>query len=318
MDNYYINIIIPLYNECRQFEQNIAAIENTLKESKIGYGFILVDDGSTDATWDMVKNICEKNIHIKAIKLSRNFGKEAAICAGLEHSNADAVITMDADLQHPPSLIPGMVRLWNEGYHVVECIKTHRGKESLFSKASAYLFYKLLKKLSGYNLENASDFKLLDKKVVDAWRLMNEKNTFFRGMSSWVGFNRTSLPFSVPERACGESKWSILGLFKLAINAVTSFSSLPLHLVTFLGIGFLAGAFILGVQTLARKFAGQALTGFTTVILLQLIIGSALMISLGIIGTYIAKIYDEVKGRPRYIISERLNIKDTDGGVVEK
>ena len=214
---------------------------------------------------------------------------------------------MDADLQHPPELIPEMVRLWKEeGYEVVEGVKALRGQESLVNKAGAGLFYYILSKFSGFDIKQASDFKLLDKKVVHAWQSMNERNTFFRGMSAWVGFNRISIPFNIKNRTGGASKWSLFKLFKLAINAITSFSSLPLHIVTFMGLIFLLGSLILGIQTLYMKLKGIAYSGFTTVILLLLIIGSTLMISLGIIGTYIAKIYEEVKGRPRYIVAEQI------------
>jgi dolichol-phosphate mannosyltransferase len=177
----------------------------------------------------------------------------------------------------------------------------------MVKKMGAGLFYNLLSKLSGFDMKQASDFKLLDKRVVYAWRGMNERGTFFRGMSAWVGYNRISIPFNVAERINGVSKWSFLKLCKLAVKAITSFSSFPLQIVTFMGVVFLAGALVLGVHTLCMKLMGLALSGFTTVILLLLIIGSSLMISLGVIGTYIARIYEEVKGRPRYIVADKIN-----------
>jgi len=268
------------------------------------YELILVDDGSNDGTWSILKDNACKNPRLKILRFSRNFGKEAAIMAGLSKSTKDACIIMDADLQHPPEMIPEMVRLWKEGYEVVEAVKEDRGQESSFSKFSASLFYKIMHRLSGFNLENASDFKLLDKKVVNALVQMPEKETFFRGMSAWVGYKRKEVYFKVPKRASGQSRWSTLKLFRLAITAFTSFSSLPLQFVTFIGILFLIGSVILGIQTLVMKLRGLAIGGFTTVILLLLITGSCLMISLGMIGMYIARIYNEVKARPRYIISE--------------
>ena len=244
---------------------------------------------------------------IRSIKLSRNFGKEAALCAGIENAGFDACITMDSDLQHPPEMIPEMVKKWKyEGYEIVEGVKSSRGKESLFNKAGALLFYYLMLKLSGVKLNNASDFKLMDAKVVDAWKRMKEHDTFMRGMSSWLGFKRISIPFSVAQREVGNTRWSFVKLFKLAMNAITSFSSLPLHLVTIMGILFLIGSLILGIHTIYRKITGSALDGFTTIILLQLIIGSTLMLSLGIIGSYIARIFNEVKKRPRFLISEQV------------
>lgn len=307
MDNYYISIIIPVYNEEKQIEETVGIIMQILSGNGIGCEFVLVDDGSSDGTWETITRLSRNFSCVSAIKLSRNFGKEAAICAGLERARGDACLIIDSDLQHPPSLIPEMARLWRiEGYDVVEGIKSSRGKESYVTRIGASLFYKLLKLLSGYDLENTSDFKLLDRRVVEVWKKLGEHNTFFRGMSTWVGFKRVSIPFNVSERKTGKSGWSFFKLLKLAIDAITSYSSLPLQVVTLIGVLFLLGSVVLGIQTLYKKFAGQALSGFTTVILLQLIIGSCLMISLGIIGTYLARIYDEVKSRPRYIVSEEI------------
>jgi polyisoprenyl-phosphate glycosyltransferase len=274
-------------------------------ENDIVYEFIIIDDGSTDDTWKELEGVSRDLPAIHLIRFSRNYGKEAALCAGLEEVDCDACIVMDSDLQHPPELIPEMVRLWKEeGYDVVEGEKILRGKEGVANKLGASMFYGVFKRLSGYDLNQASDFKLLDSKVVCAIKSMPERNTFFRGMSVWVGYKRKSIPFIVQDRMDGNSKWSVIKLSKLAMDAITSFSSLPLQLVTLLGITFLIGALILGGQTIYMKAAGIAFSGFTTVILLLLIMGSALMISLGIIGNYIAKIFNEVKGRPRYLIKE--------------
>jgi polyisoprenyl-phosphate glycosyltransferase len=310
MDEFLISIVIPVYHEGQQIRENLHIIHDILFNSRIEHEFVIVDDGSKDNTWDEVKKASFEIPGVNAIRFSRNFGKEAALCAGLEAVKGDACVVIDSDLQHPPSLIPEMVRLWKEeGYEVVEGVKSFRGKESIVNKLGASLFYDTLRRLSGYDLNMASDFKLLDVKVVSAILQMPERHTFFRGMSAWVGFRRMSIPFVVQERAKGNSKWSVLKLSKLALNAITSFSALPLQLVTFLGIAFLLGALVLGVQTVYMKLSGIAFSGFTTVILLLLLIGSALMISLGIIGTYIAKIFDEVKNRPRFLIKETTDDK---------
>jgi dolichol-phosphate mannosyltransferase len=301
-----VTVVIPVYNEELLINENVGVIAGFLRQAGTGFTILLVDDGSRDSTWQKLKELSKGHDFVKALRLSRNFGKEAAICAGLEEADGDACIIMDSDLQHPPQLIPEMIRLWKEdGYDVIEGVKSSRGNESMVKKVGAGMFYSILSKLSGLDMQQASDFKLLDRKVVDAWKKMNERGTFFRGMSAWVGYNRKSLPFSVGTRTRGTSKWSVFNLFNLAIKAITSFSSFPLHIVTFIGIFFLVGALILGIQTIYMKVSGMALSGFTTVILLLLIIGSALMISLGIIGTYIARIYEEVKFRPRYIVSEK-------------
>jgi glycosyltransferase involved in cell wall biosynthesis len=311
MDKSFITVVIPVYNEESQICENISVIKKCLAETGMEFMILLVDDGSTDGTWSRLKMLSEEIPSIKALRLSRNFGKEAALCAGLAAVEGDACIIMDADLQHPPTLIPEMIRLWkDEGYEVVEGVKALRGNESIINKVGANLFYQTLSKLSGFNMQQASDFKLLDKKVVSAWRSMNERGTFFRGMSAWVGYNRISIPFNVGMRTKGVSKWSLFNLFNLAVKAITSFSSFPLHLVTFMGVFFLIGALVLGIQTLYMKLMGIALSGFTTVILLLLIIGSCLMISLGVIGTYIARIYEEVKGRPRYIVADEIKSRE--------
>lgn len=303
-----ISLVIPVFEEEELICENIEKIKGVLDLANINHEFVLVDDGSIDSTWNELLKLKDSFDSVRAFRLSRNFGKEAALCAGLEMTTGDAVVVMDADLQHPPEMIPEMVRLWEqEKFDVVDGVKKSRGREKAFNFLSAGLFYKMLNKFSGINLKNASDFKLMDAKVIDAWRMLPEKDTFFRAMSFWVGFNRTSLEFEVAERTAGESKWSPMALLKLALTAITSFSSIPLHIVSFLGILFLLGSLGLGIHTVYMKFSGAAVSGFTTVILLLLIIGSTLMISLGIIGEYISRIYNEVKRRPRYIISEKTD-----------
>ena len=269
---------------------------------------IVVDDGSTDSTWQTLEKLAEQMPELKALRFTRNFGKEGAICAGLAYSSGQACIVIDSDLQHPPELIPEMVRLWRqEHWEIVEGIKKTRGSESLINRIGARFFYRTLSGLSGYNLYGSSDFKLLDRKVIDAWLDMRERNTFFRGMISWLGYRRKQVTFSVPRRRLTQSRWSFLGLFWLAVIAITAFSSLPLQAVTILGGLFLLGAITFSIYVLVMYFIGLAFPGFTTVIILELLIGGVLMISLGIIGTYIAQIYQEVKYRPRYVVAETLS-----------
>ena len=217
----------------------------------------------------------------------------------------NAVIVMDCDLQHPPEVIPQMWKLWLEGAEVVEGIKCSRGKESLAHKLSAGLFYKIMSKLIRMDMNASSDFKLLDRKVVDVLLTLPERNTFFRALSFWVGFRTQSVTYEVRERQFGESKWSFFSLMKYAVTNATSFSTLPLQLVTVMGVVSILFSVALFIQTVVKFLSGTAVEGFTTVILLILIIGGFLMLSLGIIGHYIDRIYEEVKGRPKYIISRR-------------
>jgi glycosyltransferase involved in cell wall biosynthesis len=302
-----LSIVIPLYREGMHLVATLKETLASLDTLGMAYELILVDDGSPDNTWQVIADQSQLFPAIKGIRLSRNFGKEAALAAGLEQASGDAIVVMDGDLQHPPTLIRTMVQQWKDGAEVVEAVKQHRGAESLYSKIRAKTFYAIFTRLAGYDLRGASDFKLMDRRVLDAWRGMGERNLFFRGMNAWLGFRRVQIPFDVPDRTGGESNWSVLQLARLAMTAVTSFSSAPLQLITFTGAGFAVFAIVLGTQTLYQKIAGHAVDGFTTVILLLLVIGGAVMLGLGIIGTYIARIYEEVKGRPRYIVAERVN-----------
>lgn len=307
MKQKLVSILIPIYQEGAQILENVRKVHNILEEHDIVHEFVLVDDGSGDDTWDYIVEAAREIPKVHAIRLSRNFGKEAALYAGIDAVKGDACVIMDADLQHPPELIPEMVRLWVEdGFEIVEGVKATRGKEKAINTIGAKLFYKAMKKMSGFDLMGASDFKLLSRQVILTLREFKERNTFFRGISVWVGFKRTCLSFEVAERTHGQSKWSLLKLLKLSINAITAYTAFPLQIVTIFGLGFLVASFLLGLQTLFNFFSGIAVSGFTTVILLILIVGSMLMISLGIIGTYIAQIYDEVKDRPRYVIGEQF------------
>ncbi|MCL2717332.1 MAG: glycosyltransferase family 2 protein [Lachnospiraceae bacterium] len=298
-----LSIIIPAYNE----EDNITYISTALKKvleiEGINYEIIFVDDGSSDLTFAKIKaqNLSSDNIH--GYRLSRNFGKEAAMWAGLGKINGDCCIVMDCDLQHPAAVIPRMYRLWQEGYEIVEGIKV-RGKESILYKLFSGIFYRLISSLSGFDMRSSSDFKLLDKKVVNELLNLQERNAFFRGLSFWVGFNSTKIEYQVGKREYSKSKWNTFGLFKYGLSNIIGFSAAPLQIVTIIGVLLTLASIGLGIQTLVRFLMGYSLEGFTTVILLLLLVGGGMMISLGIIGLYIAKIYDEVKNRPRFIICE--------------
>lgn len=297
-----ISIVIPSYNE----EQNIANTAAVMEEqlAALDYELIFVDDGSRDATYRLIEEQAARNPRIRGVKFSRNFGKEAAIFAGLRHATGACCVVTDCDLQFPPEVIPEMVALWEQGYQVVEGKKSSRGKEGLFYKMFAGLFYKIISGLAKFDMRASSDFKLLDRQVVDELLALTERDTFFRALSFWAGFRSTSVEFTVRDRERGSSKWSLTKLTKYAIGNITSFTTVPLQIVTVLGVLLFLMAIGLGIHTLVRFFTGNAVEGFTTVILLLLIIGSAIMISLGIIGHYIARIYTEVKGRPKFIVAE--------------
>lgn len=303
----FLSIIMPVYCEASHIGDILKEVHSALREADVQFEFILIDDGSPDETWAVLVEQSKMFPMMRAARLSRNFGKEAALSAGLEMARGDAVVVMDADGQHPPALLAEMIELWRRGdLDVVEAVKVSRGKENLFSKLGARLFYSIWNRLSGFELRGASDYKLLDRRAVNAYLQMQERNLFFRGMAAWLGFRRVQIPFEVAERSGGRSGWSSFRLFGLAITGITAFSTIPLQIVTLAGIFFLLFAFVFGLQTLYVYLSGHAVTGFATVIFLLLIIGSLIMISLGTIGEYIARIYDEVKGRPRYLIGQTI------------
>jgi len=298
-----LSIVIPAYREADHLRDSLQAIRNVAAGLNVPYELLVVDDGSPDATWTILESLASEWPELRALRLARNFGKEASLLAGLTASAGQAVIIMDADLQHPPALIPEMFRLWSDGgWDVVNAVKRTRGNEGWLRRRLAGWYYALFGRLAGIEIANSADFKLLSRRVVDTICGLPERNTFFRGLVSWVGFRQTSVPFDVEARAGGVSTWSTVKLLRLAINSLVSFSAIPLQIVTLMGMAFFAFAIVLGAQTLWAKIAGEAVEGFTTIILLLLIIGGVLMIALGIIGQYLSKIYDEVKRRPRYLI----------------
>ena len=298
-----LSIVLPAYNEEQNIGNTAKVLAELLEQQRIEYELVFISDGSVDGTYEEILKAAEKNPHIKGAQFSRNFGKEAGIFAGLELATGDAVIVMDCDLQHPPETIPQMWAKWKDGAEVVEGIKSDRGRESLGYKLSAGLFYRVMSRLIRIDMNASSDFKLLDRKVVNVLLELPERNTFFRALTFWAGFRKETVEYEVQERKYGESKWSFWSLMKYAISNATSFSTMPLQLVTVFGTVSILGSVVLFIQTLVRYFMGASVEGFTTVILLILIIGGFIMLSLGIIGHYIARIYEEVKGRPKYIIS---------------
>lgn len=302
-----LSIVIPAYNEEKMILKTTEVVSGIMEREKIPFELVFVNDGSKDQTWEMIEKAAEKNSHVTGIRFSRNFGKESAIFAGLANAEGDCIAVMDCDLQHPPETLVEMYRLWEQGYEVIEGVKRSRGKESILHRASAGMFYKIMSKAVQIDMSRASDFKLMDRKAVEALLSMPERNAFFRALSSWVGYRTTSVEFDVQERTEGESKWSTWSLIKYAVRNIVGFSSAPLQMITVAGVLTLLLAVVLGIQSLVKYFCGHALEGFTTVILLLLIIGSLIMLSLGVIGIYIAKIYEEVKGRPRYFIARKIS-----------
>ena len=299
-----LSVIIPAYNEEATIGRAAQVIDGVLGEADIQHELIFVDDGSKDTTWEQITIASASRPTVRGIHFSRNFGKEAAMLAGLTESHGNCCVVIDCDLQHPPEKIVEMYRLWEQGYEIIEGQKSSRGTEGKLHALAVGAFYSVISAATGFDMKNASDFKLLDRKAVNVLINMRERNAFFRALSSWIGFKTTYVTFDVRDRESGVSKWSTKSLVKYALSNISSFSTAPMQVVTALGVIMFVISVILGVVALVQKFCGQALEGFTTVILIQLFSSSIVMISLGIIGYYIAKIYEEIKGRPRYIIAE--------------
>ena len=304
-----LSVIVPAFNEEKVINifytttsKILTDFTNNIKDFEI----IFIDDGSTDNTWQHIQDIISNTDKVHGVKFSRNFGKEAAIFAGLHKANGDCAIIMDCDLQHPPQYIEEMYKHYLEGYHIVRCIKRQRNRESFIKTICNSLFFKFFNFFDSTQLSiaNASDFQLIDRKVIDYILQVQETSLFFRGISAYVGFKSIDIEFNVPERAAGNTKWNYKTLIGYAFSNITAFSGKPLQIITSNGIILLLVAFLLTVRTLYVYLINEAAPGITTVIILLLFIGSMLMISLGIIGFYIGKIFEEVKHRPRYIIEE--------------
>lgn len=307
-----VAVIIPALNEAENIQSNLAIVREHLAAiSAIEFTLIVVDDGSTDNTAELVCQMREQvtpaaQAEIHLLSLNRHFGKESAIAAGLQSAiDFDAAIVMDSDLQHPPALIAEMISRWCAGAQVVEAVKSSRGNETRTRGLMVRAYYALFNYLTRLSISDHTDFKLLDKSVVAAYGALPEHGRFFRGLVKWMNFPSAQILFDVPESTRKRSAWGNGALFRYAIDSITSFTAFPLQIVTLLGGLTFMLSLVIGVMALADKISGTAMDGFTTVILLILLIGSVLMFSVGLIGIYVGRIYDEVKRRPGYLVDQR-------------
>ena len=317
MKNPLLSIIIPAFNEEENICNTTQVVRSVMEQANIPFEIVFVSDGSKDATFAKVLEQAKADSRVRGIEFSRNFGKESAMFAGLAKAKGGCAVVMDCDLQHPPQTIVEMYRLWEQGDDIVEGIKNSRGDESKFHKWFAGSFYKIISALTGFDMENTSDFKLLSRNVVDVLLQMPERKTFFRALSFWVGYKSCQVHYDVAERAMGATKWSFWSLVRYAVSNIISFSTKPLTIVNYIGGASIVAGVILGIQTLIRWASGRSLEGFTTVILLLLFLGGGILLGLGLIGNYIAAIYDEVKGRPRYLVrldTEKIAKQDAEDG----
>lgn len=311
-----ILISIPAYNE----EQNVVPLYNAIYkvieplENQYDFEILFINDGSSDNTVKTVKKLINETSIVSLIDLSRNYGKEIAMAAGFDYSEHDAVITIDADLQHPPTLIPDMIHLWELGYEDVYAKRKKRHGESSFKKITSKLFYKVLQKVSDTPVNaDAGDFRLLDRKVVSALKQIKETQRYTKGLYNWVGFKKVAIEFDAGERLFGETKWSFKSLFRLAMEGITSYTTAPLKISMYFGFAASIIAFIYMVYVLIKTLLiGSDTSGFPTLIIVILFLGGCQLISIGILGEYLGRIFSETKGRPLYFTEEILRKKKKD------
>jgi dolichol-phosphate mannosyltransferase len=296
-----LSVVVPLYNEAAVVPRLVEVVVGVLEALGRPFELVLVDDGSGDGTADVIDRLAATDPRIAPVVLSRNFGKEAALAAGLDAARGAAVVLMDGDLQHPPEVIPELVARWDAGAHVVHGVKEHRGDESAAYRAASGVFNGLMSTAIGRDFSRESDFKLLDRVAVDAVCALPERVRFFRGLVAWVGFQTDEVPFRVADRVGGDTSWSTWSLARYAVRNLVAFTSLPLRIIA--GVGFAVTGFgvLLSLLTLYNWANGTAVDGFTTTIIAVLVVGGANLLSLGVVSLYVAVVYEELKARPVYV-----------------
>ena len=306
MNTPRFTVIAPIYNELENIPELYQRMRDVMTRTGEPWELILVDDGSTDGSAGLIRTLAENDPRVRPVIFARNFGHQIAVTAGMDYSQGDAVIIIDADLQDPPEVILELIAKWREGYEVVYAVREERQGESWFKRTTASLFYRLISRITDVNIPlDTGDFRLMDKKVIEVMGQMREKHRFLRGMSAWVGFKQIGVHYKRQPRFAGETKYPLNKMIRLALNAVTSFSYLPLQLATYLGF-IASGLSILAIPVVVilRLTTGTVLLGQATTLIILLFLGGVQLISLGIIGEYIGRIYDEAKNRPLYIVAE--------------
>ncbi len=309
-----LSVVVPMYNEEAVLGDFFQRLEPVLNSSGMDYEIICINDGSTDHTLEALGKHRSRNIAIRIIDLTRRFGKEAALTAGITHASGEVVIPMDADLQDPPELIPKMIEKWQEGYDVVYATRKTR-KETIPKRATALLFYRLFNRMADIELPvNAGDFRLMARPVVDAVSRLPERARFMKGLFAWVGFRQTSVEYERPERISGRTKWNYWSLWNFALDGITSFTTIPLRVWTYLGLLAWIGSVVLIIFFFFDYlFMGGNLKGFYPIVMLILFFGGLQVMTLGIMGEYIGRIHEEVKLRPIYLIRETIGFGKANG-----
>ena len=311
------SIVVPVHDEegsLRELHRRLAAVLDPLG----GWELILVDDGSRDRSFETMLELRRADPRVKIVRLSRNFGHQVAITAGIDKAQGDAVIVMDGDLQHPPEVIPELVQRWRDGFEVVYGVMTERGGESWFKDWTARTFYRVLRRLARIDVPpSAGDFRLVDRRAVDAFVSLRERNRYVRGMFSWIGFSQTGVPYSSPPRTTGRTKYTLPRMARLAVHGIFSFSNAPLRLV--LGLGFLVSALSIAyaMYALGTKVSGSAVRGWSSIVFVVSFLGGIQLIVLGVIGEYVSLIYDEAKRRPIYLVRELHGFERSESAPVD-
>jgi len=307
-----LSLIVPMFNECEVLDLFFQRVIKQLEKHDDTFEIVCVNDGSTDATGSRLAERAAADPRIKVINLSRNFGKEQALTAGIDYSCGQAIIPMDCDLQDPPELIPEMIAAWRDGFQVVLAQRAHRPGDSGLKRTSSSLFYKVINRLSDIDIpENVGDFRLMDRKVIDALQLYPERTRFMKGLFASLGFKHTTLQYVRPGRAAGSSAWNYNRLYKLAIDGIISFTSLPLKLWSYLGAVTAIGAFCYGLYLIIRTLVfGVDVPGYASLMVVMLIMTGLILLSLGVIGEYISRIFIEVKQRPIYIVMDTIGFDE--------
>jgi polyisoprenyl-phosphate glycosyltransferase len=307
----FFSIVIPLYNEEEVVNECIKRVTKVMDSTGYGYEVVFVNDGSHDATYSIMEKECQRDKRLKLIDFSRNFGHQTAITAGMDYAQGDAVIVMDADLQDPPEVLPRMIEKYHEGYDVVYAVRTKREGESFFKRFTAKVFYRFLKFMCSIDIPvDTGDFRLLSRRVINVMKKLTERNRYVRGLVSWVGFRQTGIEYERDRRFAGETKYPLKKMLKLSVDGITSFSTKPLKLSKNLGLVMAFSGFIYALYVIIQRLTNNAVqSGWASTVVLILVVGGIQLIMLGIIGEYIARIFDESKNRPLYIVRETLNME---------
>jgi len=307
-----VSIVIPVYNEVESIPILFDHLKKALAGLPFNFEILFVDDGSTDGTYLAINDLRQRDRRVKAISFSRNFGHQAALTAGLQYATGDAVVTMDGDLQHPPSLIPLLVEKWREGFEIVYTTRESTADESFLKKITSRLFYRIMNAFSDTEIQTyAADFRLLDRSVVNNLNKLEERDRFLRGLIGWMGYSSIGIPYTADARVAGTSKYTTKKMFKFALDGILSFSAAPLHLVTYLGLLVSFFSFLYGLYSLyAYFFTTRTIPGWTSLLVTVLFLGGVQLICIGILGEYLIRIYNEAKGRPLYIVRTSFGFED--------